>query len=154
MNKSDLQIGNYVNYEQTTHVITELHNDEVIHRWINISVGENTSALNDVYQTSYGDIKQIEISENELLRFGFEHSKKNVSFNMGGELFDYWEKMYGEVGEFGIRPAFIIWTDKKISFFSLKGILKTTDRKYSGVHELQQLYKLFTNEELKYERIV
>ncbi len=143
MNKSDLQIGNYVNYEQTTHVITELHKDEVFHQWFR---------SDDMYQTSYDDISQIEISENELLRFGFEHSKKNVSFNMGGELFDYWEKMYGEPGEFGIRPAFIIWTDKKMTFFSLKGILKTTDKKYNSIHELQQLYKLYTNEELKYEK--
>jgi len=145
MNKSDLQIGNYVNYEQTTHVLSELHSDKVIHYW-------NGGTNSDVYLTGYDQIKPIEISENELLRFGFEHSKKNVSFNMGGELFDYWEKMYGEVGEFGIRPAFIIWTDKKMTFFSLKGILKTTDRKYNSVHELQQLYKLYTNEELKYER--
>lgn len=147
MNKFDLQIGNYVNYEQTTHVVTELHKDVVFHQW-----HTRTLESDDVYQTSYDDIKQIEISEKELLRLGFEHSKKNVSFNMGGELFDYWEKMYGEVGEFGIRPAFIIWTDKKMTFFSMKGILKTTDKKYTGLHELQQLYKLYTNEELRYEK--
>lgn len=144
MNRSDLQIGNYINYEQTTHIIDELHNNKVIHYWVNHS-------NSDGYVTSYDDISPILISEDILLKFGFEHLKKNVSLNVGGELFDYWEKIYGDINEFGIRPAFTIWTDKKVSFFSLKGVLKSTDRKYNSIHELQQLYKLHTKEGLKYE---
>ena len=95
MNKSSLQTGNYVNYEQTTHQIDEIHSDKVIHHWLGSS--------SDGYVTSYDQIKPIEISVDELERFGFERFKKKISI-VSSELIDYWEKSYGESDEWESNP--------------------------------------------------
>lgn len=142
MNKSTLQIGNYVNYEQTTHQIDELHSDKVIHHWLRSN--------SDGYVTSYGQISPIEISTEELEKFGFERFKKKISM-VSSELIDYWEKSYGESDEMGIKPVFTIWTDRKVSYFSMKTLNKPSDRKFRYIHELQQLFKLHTENDLIYE---
>jgi hypothetical protein len=142
MNKSEIQIGNYINYEQTTHQVDELHSDKVIHHWL--------KSGSDGYVTSYEQISPIEISDEELTKFGFERFKKKDSL-VSSELLDYWEKRYGEVDEIGVRPAFIIWTDRKVSYFSMKSLNKHTDKKFKYVHELQQLFKLHSDRDLVYE---
>ncbi len=143
MNKFDLKIGNYVNYEQTTHQISELHSDKCIHFWLKASEP-------DMYETGYDEVRPIEISEQELLKFGFDHFKRGISLS-SFELTDYWEKTYGEVNEMGMKPAFIIWTDRKITQFTLKNVIKPTEKKHQYVHELQQMYLLLTGEQLFYE---
>jgi hypothetical protein len=144
INKSDLKIGNYISYQDETWCVSEI---------LNNTITINSLTLPDVSASiNYEEIKPIIISESDLLKFGFEHHKKNVSFNMSGELFDYWEKTWGELNEFGLRPAFVIWTDRKTTLFSLKGIIKLTERSYKYLHELQQFYQLYTDLRLYYEK--
>ena len=104
----------------------------------------------DGYVTSYGQISPIEISTEELEKFGFERFKKKISM-VSSELIDYWEKSYGESDEMGIKPVFTIWTDRKVSYFSMKTLNKPSDRKFRYIHELQQLFKLHTENDLIYE---
>jgi hypothetical protein len=144
INRSELKIGNYISYQDETWLVSEI---------LQNTLTINSLHLPDVNKSvNCEEVMPVNISESDLIKFGFEHHKKNVSFNMSGELFDYWEKTWGELNEFGLRPAFIIWTDRKITFFSLKGIIKSTERNYKYIHELQQFYQLYTGLELDYEK--
>ena len=69
MEKEDLRIGNYVNYEQTTHTIAELHSDKVLHVW-NGSKDRHGSGW-DGYYTNYDQIKPIELTDEEFISLGF-----------------------------------------------------------------------------------
>ena len=142
MIKSELQIGNYVDYKKKHCSILELKSEFLTLKSIK---------SDDVYEVSYQEISPIGISDKIFSEmFKFERLKKKVKF-VGSELVDYWEKPYGDVDSLGIRPVFTIWSDRKVSYFSLKTILKPTDRKFTHIHELQQLFKLHTAKDLVYE---
>lgn len=66
MKVTELRIGNLVNYEQTTHVITDLSNTgEVSTLWIK-------DTKKEYYFSHETQIKPIEIDKDILLRFGFQ----------------------------------------------------------------------------------
>jgi hypothetical protein len=60
----DLRIGNYINYENTTHIVTELHQEKLIHNWINYA--------GDAYVTKYTQILSIPLSVKEIENLGFQ----------------------------------------------------------------------------------
>jgi hypothetical protein len=62
----DLRVGNYVNYECTTHVIDEIHKDRILHHWLN-EKNDNP----DVYICGYNEILSIPLSKREIEKLGF-----------------------------------------------------------------------------------
>ena len=64
MKANELMIGNYVNYEQTTHVIRTILNGVTTSHWLNDK--------NDVYTHPTNDIKPIPLTEEWLIKLGFE----------------------------------------------------------------------------------
>lgn len=69
---NELRIGNYINYEQTTHVIAELHSDKVLHFW--------EQCTSDRYFSEYQSIKGIKLSKQWLLKLGFELDEEGTAF--------------------------------------------------------------------------
>ena len=68
MNKQELRIGNYVDYEQTTHVITALLNFSAESYWLNQGKGEFQW---EGYTCGYDELSGIPLSSEWLERFGF-----------------------------------------------------------------------------------
>lgn len=63
--KNDLMLCNWVNYEQTRHVITGLLEETVLHKYF-------YAEEDDLYTSSYLSIKPIEITEELLEELGFK----------------------------------------------------------------------------------
>lgn len=118
----DLRIGNYINYECTTHVVAELHEHKLIHHWWNYPA--------DGYVTNYKNILSIPLTDNELERFGFEE-KENEYFIDNNFLL---KKINGD-----------FWLCKLIEEMKLVHYMKI-----DFVHELQNIYYFFVKLELKY----
>jgi hypothetical protein len=78
----------------------------------------------------------IPLTEEWLLKFGFEFYKKQVSLNVGGELFNY-----------AVKNEIIIWTDLKTGW-TLDGRTNRKTHWLNSVHQLQNLYFALTGEEL------
>jgi hypothetical protein len=62
---NELRIGNYIDYERTTHVVTRLLEHYVSHDW-HKSIGE------DAYDTSYDSINPIPLTSEILEKCGFK----------------------------------------------------------------------------------
>lgn len=118
----DLRIGNYINYESTTHVVAELHEDKLIHHW-----WKNAT---DGYVTKYNQILSIPLTHIELDRLGFEEKEKGYfadsNFFLSEFNDDFW--LCELIGENNIMRYI------RVDF----------------VHELQNIYYLYTKKELKY----
>lgn len=71
INPKELKIGNYVAYEATTHVITELHTDKVLHRWKNGGDG---------FYSPYSDLQSIPLTPELLEQMGFEDYGTKVNY--------------------------------------------------------------------------
>jgi hypothetical protein len=115
----ELRIGNYVNYEQTTHVIHQLTNSICGSYW-------HKSNASDSYAHTYDEIKPIPLTEEWLERFGFERL---------GNGFEFWESSVFNI-EFIRNHWHISYTSNVLC----------THIKY--VHQLQNLYFALTGEEL------
>lgn len=125
MDKRELKIGNYVECEKTTHIISELHRDRVIHYWT------GSSEESDGYVTSYDYIFPIKVTDDILKKFGF--------INGIGIYSNCWKKEYKD--------------GKYFEIFYLKGRFGNTNHnlEYKYVHELQQIYQMKTKNYLIYE---
>ena len=118
----DLRIGNYINYECTTHVVAELHEDKLIHHWWNF--------VSDGYVTRYNQILSIPLTRTELERLGFEEK---------------------EEGYFADSNFFLAEIGEDFWFCEMKGENKVVRyAKVDFVHELQNIYYFFTKQELNY----
>lgn len=129
LTSKDLRVGNYINYECTTHVVSEIHSEKIIHYWINSG--------HDGYVTNYKQILSIPITIEEITKFGFHEDKSGVYSNDNG---------YAIVddGEF-------FWLCR----MSRKNKIKDSDKleyiaTFDFVHELQNLYFHVAKKELKY----
>ena len=71
----DLRVGNYVNYDNTTHVIKEIHQKEVIHFWVNGGTEDIVS--------KYTGILSIPLTPREIERFGFNKNLNHYLNNDG-----------------------------------------------------------------------
>jgi len=117
----DLRIGNYINYEFTTHVVAELHEDKLVHHWWNY--------VSEGYVTKYSLILSIPLTHNELEKLGF--SKEENGYFADSNFF------LTEINqEFWLCELI----DDKLIYYS----------KIDFVHELQNIYYFFTKKELKY----
>lgn len=123
----DLRVGNYINYENTTHIVTELHQEKIIHNWIN--------SLSDGYVTRYNQILSIPITIKELDSLGFIEDFEIIE-NVKG----YWNdtKYFVE----------LIGDDYWFSELKKNGEI-IQHLPVDFVHELQNVYFFFTKKELK-----
>ena len=118
----DLRIGNYINYECTTHIVAELHEDKLIHHWWDFAA--------DGYVTRYNQILSIPLTCSELEKLGFEEK---------------------EDGYFSDSNFFLVEIDQNFWLCELKEdniVIRYAEVDF--VHDLQNLYYFFTKQELKY----
>jgi hypothetical protein len=120
----DLRVGNYINYENTTHVVAEIHQEKIIHYWLNSG--------GDGYVTSYKQILSIPISTHEIEKFGYNENEDDSA------LFEH----HSGFSLLHVGDDFIL--TKKIDGKLIS--LHTVD----FVHELQNLIFLLTKEKLTY----
>jgi hypothetical protein len=124
MKASELMIGNYVmainNYEDIFYV-----NCIYGHRDLNI-----TSGIYKNYDTTIRDIKPIPLTEEWLLKFGFDLINNEYYQSRNHELKLYWT----------------VNKNKMIPEFNEKRFVTGYDFKYA--HQLQNLYFILTGEEL------
>jgi len=69
MKATDLRIGNYVNYEQTTHLITCVNIDYTVSVWVDKKENEY------LYPSQVNELKPIPLTEEWLIKFGFVVAK-------------------------------------------------------------------------------
>lgn len=117
----DLRIGNYINYECTTHVVAELHEDKLIHHWWNFAA--------DGYVTKYNQILSIPLTGIELEKLGFEEKENGYFADSNFFLAEIHEDFW----------LCELIDDKVVRYAQV-----------DFVHELQNLYYFFTKQELKY----
>ncbi len=122
MKANELRIGNYVYMDMSIDDI------EVVR----LKIGDLAS-----FAIEARELYPIPLTEEWLLKFGFEFYKKQVSLNVGGELFNY-----------AVKNEIIIWTDLKTGW-TLDGRINRKTHWLNSVHQLQNLYFALTGEELK-----
>jgi hypothetical protein len=123
---NSLRVGNYVNYENTTHVIDEIHQEKVIHHWI--------KSGHDGYVTKYSQILMIPISIKEIEHLGFILDG-DLYFDNNGYCIDVSNDIF--------------WLCQHIQYLKKDDeIIKIARIDY--LHELQNLYYDLTKRELKY----
>lgn len=122
----DLRIGNYINYESTTHVVSELQEHKLIHHWLGYK--------SEGYVTSYDQILSIPLSKKELESLGFVEDAEN-------------ENIYR------IESSHLFIEEKRGEFFlcyNNKDNIKVVISDVYLVHEFQNLFFDLTKIELKY----
>jgi len=123
----DLRIGNYINYESTTHVVSEIKFDKLVHYWL--------SYKNDGYVTTYESILPIPLSKRELECLGFiEDSEDDKVYRIENSKF-YVEEYKEE--------------DYYLCYNNSKGV-KMVITPISLVHEFQNIFFDLTKIELEY----
>jgi len=120
---SELRIGNLVNYEQTTHVITNLNKDYCSSMWI------DDDDIRNPYIHNYENIKPIRLTDEWLGKFGFINNYKQILLLNWG----FWCEFEEDIG-------WIISQGFKNKRSELCSII--------FVNQLQNLYFALTNEEL------
>jgi hypothetical protein len=130
---NNLRVGNYVNYENTTHVIDEIHQEKVIHHWIKSS--------HDGYVTKYSQILMIPISIKEIINVGFILDADRIKLN---------SNLYFDNNGYCIDITNdIFWLCQHLQYLKKDDeIIKIARIEY--LHELQNLYYDLTKHELKY----
>ncbi len=118
MKANELRIGNYINDEQTTHIIVGVDNYCIKSYWLKDVEKEC------LYETQLNQIKPIPLTEEWLLKFGFEKDELGWFFK---------ENDYCSFGLF--------FKDNEWLFY-------ISDTKIKYVHQLQNLYFALTNNEL------
>ena len=128
MKANEIRIGNYIADIWTPNglfKVTELRKDKIFY--------------GNCFKAKYDDIRPIPLTEEILLKAGFEKCRKGCSLNVGGESFDYY-----------IKDKFVIW-DHKHRGYSLESIRSQGFILYNFLHQLQNLFFALTGEEIKIE---
>lgn len=71
--REELRIGNYVNYEQTTHVVEALLRNFCISEW-------KDATESNPYHHPYSHLKGIDLTDDLILRLGFKRFGNDFSF--------------------------------------------------------------------------
>ncbi len=124
----DLRVGNYINYENTTHVVTELHAEKLIHVWYEIR--------HEGYVTRYDQVCPIPINVHEVERLGFVEDLDRLKYTEG---------YYDNMGYFIENDADTFWLCQHLDEDDSIRIAT-----FEFVHELQNLYFDITKRELVY----
>jgi hypothetical protein len=147
MKPQELRIGNYVYYEHTTHIVSGVHGNKVYSWWVKDGEPVIEYEAKDISGTQvenpYMDVvsqyEPIPLTEEILLKCGFEHSNKGLNYGI------FFVKDIDESDEFYLRPSFeggFYWGfNNHNELKDVKNILY--------LHQLQNLYFTLTGEELK-----
>ena len=122
MRAEDIRVGNYVDYECTTHCIVDINSIGCGSYWLN---GNNPE---DYYTHLYRDIKGIPITDDWLIRFGFKLNEC-----------DNYELAY----LFEINSTFTIINEDRGYFY-----IDARNNELEYVHQLQNLYFALVGKEL------
>ena len=123
MKANELRIGNYINYEQTTHVVIGFDLYGIISYWLN---GDDKL---DHYRTKIDEVKPIPLTEEWLLKFGFVlHDDDNFWFYKHGLDFCVTKD----------KGSFFVW------------IMDGDFVEIISVHQLQNLYFALIRKELEF----
>jgi len=121
----ELRIGNLINYEQTTHLITCINIDYTVSVWVDKKGKEH------LYTHQSNELKPIPLTEEWLIKFGFKsdpYQDRYILVTNNGEFIIHYNKTKGYLE---------LWLDLS---------LRTVDLK--TVHQLQNLLHALTGEEL------
>lgn len=149
INKEDLMIGNYVDYEKTTHVITSLMEDKCTSMWY--------EGQDDSYIHSYDHIDPLIITEADLIRLGFE---KTIAGYYKVVYDDSYHKIYMLIDD----PSWILGDVREYPLaIEIRQTKKFKDHDFDNdviildefvwvmyVHELQNFYRWFVKKKLEY----
>jgi len=117
---NELRIGNYINDEQTTHIVVGVDNYYIKSYWLKDTNKET------LYETPINQIKPIPLTEELLFKCGFAPNNGKMI-----------------LGEFKIE----IFMDGSGHVFDWNGFVITVKFKY--LHQLQNIFFALTNKELK-----
>lgn len=133
MNPTELRLGNFIDYEATTHMITGLGESTCNSKWLGYP--------EDIYLHSYSELKPIVLTEEWLVKFGFELKAKE---------FNFWGKNGWHIsntnGSFQKDTGDVIVQEEWYLFIADKPVHMLPKIQY--VHQLQNLYFSLTGEEL------
>jgi hypothetical protein len=142
MKAEDLRIGNYVNYEQTTHKLVSINKDYCSSIWI-----RDKNKIKLLTNHGYKSIKPIPLTEQWLIDFGFKksnHKWRDDSISEGIFL-EYSDKGIGnyyiEITEYGFH--FCEFVREYNPYYEAHHIKILKD-----VNQLQNLYFSLTEKEL------
>ena len=127
MKAQELRISNYFEYRIQDKI------DERQDWWEVSQIDVNDLAILDS-NIDY-DYRPIQLTEEWLVKFGFEIGKKNYSLNVGMELFDY-----------AVKDKFCIWGGKP--GWCIVELPHIGQYYIQYVHQLQNLYFALIGEEL------
>jgi len=122
---TDLMIGNYVR---------DIHSEYGFFKVLELR--KDIVKYGNLFKAKYDDLRPIPLTEDILLKCGFEKHRKGYSLNVGGESFDYY-----------INGKFVIWYHK-YKGYSLDTISKSGDVFYNSLHQLQNLFKVLVGNDL------
>ena len=155
MKAEELRIGNLIYAGQVTELLGDLR--RVIH-----VVGINRAKImysedyetSGVFEMSWNaeTFAPIPLTEEWLLKFGFDVRDRSVSLGVGGELPRYATKTVVDIGEYS-KTKFTLWYSKKHGW-TLDAHIRQPELSHfiQSVHHLQNLYYVLTGEELCLKR--
>ena len=121
----ELRLGNLVEYEKTTHVITGIITDKILSRWIKQPVTEHD------YACHFSEISEIPLTEEWLVKMGSE-----IKFHPAGD---------GSYYSYTINGVQITWGGSGEYRFVFRNNICSI--KY--VHQLQNLFRCLCGKELE-----
>ena len=139
MKAEELRIGNYINWEQTTHIVSGLPNLNFVRSyWVKDDIVKDQ----EEYQGFIEEAKPIPLDEDWLLKFGFEFQEDESPRGMKLYVNNDWSFcILEEFGTFSYAET----QGEDYEYFDVK-CLRT-------VHQLQNLYYALTGEELTINEI-
>ena len=141
---NELRIGNYIDYEKTTHIVDGVKDNIVYSYWI------KDLEQSDLYICENNIIDPIELTEEWLVKFGFLKHKENgrYGYKYYIPILDYNYVVERDFNEYQSHFFGIEYTDcpdpKDDYIFNSFSF----DLKY--IHQLQNLYFALTGKELKH----
>lgn len=147
---NELRIGNYIMFEQTTHIVVELSETLISTRWIKGS---------DKYIHTLSDLRPIPLTEDILLKCGFEYILPyNKKDNWEMKLGDYRDSQELKLDGSDVFPTFLSSSDliedgKGVHIAICKDsgiyIANLHNKDIISLHQLQNVYFALTGKELE-----
>ena len=133
MEARELRVGNYINYEQTTHIITNIGLECSLSLWMS-----DDDKHEEIFYHANKYLKPIPLTEKWLLKFGFSNMIVNE---------DYYVKPID--GEMTLNGEDFIFSLKwKRMAVDLDPFITCIGFEINHVHQLQNLYFALTGKEL------
>lgn len=127
LRSKDLRVGNYVNYNNTVHIVNEIQKNTIKISWI-----DSKNIKEDEFDCLYKNILSLPLTNKEIEKFGYIKDDNNLIEN---------RDLYINNSDYIIENNNgTIWLCNQFGRIAI----------IEYVHELQNLYFSLKNEELKY----